>query len=291
MAESWSGPSEACAGLRAGLYVAFLGTALAGCARHAGAPPLPQGSVGQGERPSSCFLLYEIGVGELRRAPADACPRRVTPASTFKIAHALAALDAGVIAGPDAVFAFDGSPAPVAAWRHDHTLASAMRYSVVWYFQRLAKLLGEERERQYLARFEYGNRDASSGLETFWLGGSLLISPDEQEAFLVRLYENELPVSAAAMKAVRATLVQPPGVIVNASGEHSFAAPWPNGTVLSAKTGSADDESGQSVRWLVGHIERNRRAWVFVSCAVGQHLDPLAAIDLAAESLRGARVL
>jgi beta-lactamase class D len=277
--------------LRAGFCLVFVGMAVAGCARHISAPPVPQVSVGQGGRPSSCFLLYELGVGERRRAPAEACPRRVTPASTFKIAHALAALDAEVIAGPDAVFAFDGSPAPFAAWRHDHTLASAMRYSVVWYFQRLAKLLGEERERQYLARFEYGNRDASSGLETFWIGGSLLISPNEQEAFLLRLYENALPVSMAAMNAVRATLVQPPGVIVNASGEHSFASPWPDGTVLSAKTGSADDESGQSVRWLVGHIERDRRAWVFVSCAVGEHLDPLAAVDLAAESLHGARVL
>ena len=34
-------------------------------------------------------------------------------------------------------------------WRQDHTLATAMRDSVVWYFQEIAKRLGPEREREY----------------------------------------------------------------------------------------------------------------------------------------------
>src|SRR5690348_9455551 len=46
-----------------------------------------------------CFLLHELGVGEIVRAPAEGCSTRVTPASTFKIAHALAGLDAGVLKG------------------------------------------------------------------------------------------------------------------------------------------------------------------------------------------------
>ena len=58
----------------------------------------------------SCFLLYEMGVGEVQRAPAEGCTERVTPVSTFKIAHALVALDSGVISGPDAVLAYDGAP-------------------------------------------------------------------------------------------------------------------------------------------------------------------------------------
>jgi beta-lactamase class D len=82
-------------------------------------------------------LLYELGVGEVRRSPSDACGTRVTPASTFKIPHALAALDSGVLAGPDATLTYDGSPDIPSAWKRDHTLASAMRYSVVWYFRSL----------------------------------------------------------------------------------------------------------------------------------------------------------
>jgi beta-lactamase class D len=227
-----------------------------------------------------------MGVGEIRRAPAEACAERVTPASTFKIPHALAALDSGVLSGADSMLPYDGRPQDLEVWNHDHTLASAMRYSVVWYFQRVATRLRADREREYLDRFDYGNRDTSSGLTTFWLGESLRISPDEQEKFLVRLYEDALPVHKEAMATVRAILVQPAGLVVNAFGEHPFDAPWPAGTVVSAKTGRASE-----VRWLVGHVQRESRSWVFVSCVRGAETDANAAIELAAQSLRSAGVL
>ncbi len=241
------------------------------------APALPQGS---------CFLLHEVGVGEVRREPSEVCGMRVSPQSTFKIPHALAALDAGVI-GLDSQFAYDGSSQPFEAWRRDHTLQSAMRFSVVWWFQRVAEKLGATREREYLRRLDYGNADPSSGLTTFWLGGSLVISPDEQLQFLLRLFANKLPVSQNAMSTVRAVLVQPHGMVVNASGEHTFGATWPRDTTLSAKTGSGRDRSGQQVRWLAGHVSRGRRAWVFVSCVIGgDDTPPLAAVDLAAQALQ-----
>jgi beta-lactamase class D len=240
----------------------------------------------------SCFLLYEVGVGETRREPQSSCGVRVTPASTFKIPHALAALDAGVLAGPDVIFKYDGRPVDLDAWRRDHTLATAMRYSVVWYFQRIAERLGPAREREYLERLNYGNHDPSSGLTTFWIGGSLRISPEEEEQFLLRLYDDRLPVSGKAMKTVRDMLEQPSGVVTNATGEHLFDSPWPRGTVLSAKTGSATDLTGGNVRWLVGHVQRESRSWVFVSNVVGAGGTPAeAAIDLAARALRESGVL
>jgi len=267
------------------LAVAALALASA-CARPTArtAPPAPGKATAL--RASSCFLLHELGVGEVRRSPAEACSTRVSPASTFKIPHALAALDSGVLAGPSVTFTYDGTDELPDTWKGAHTLTTAMRYSVVWYFQRVATLLGPERESAYLTRFGYGNQDSSSGLTTFWLDGSLRTSPDEEEKFMVRLYEDALPVSKDAMRIVRELLVQPPGVVVNAMGEHPFAAPWPPGTVVSAKTGRGDHEA-----WLVGHVRRQDRAWVFVSCVVGDDLAPLVAIDLAATSLRSAQVL
>lgn len=218
---------------------------------------------------------------------------RVSPASTFKIPHALAALDSGVLSGPDVTFAYDPAwektwdiPGVPEVWKRDHTLGTAIRYSAVWYFQRLATMLGPEREHAYLAKLGYGNEDSSSGLTTFWLDGSLRISPDEQEQFLLGLYGDTLPVGKAAMKTVREILVQPPGVVVNAMGEHPFDAPWPDGAVVSAKTGRGED-----VTWLVGHVRRESRAWVFVSNVTGDDVDPISAIDLAAGSLREAGVL
>ena len=59
---------------------------------------------------TECFLLYEVGVGQIRREPSSGCATRVTPASTFKIPHALAALDAGVLEGADTRIAYDGAP-------------------------------------------------------------------------------------------------------------------------------------------------------------------------------------
>src|SRR5262249_998265 len=137
-----------------------------------------------------------------------------------------------------------------------------------------------------------GNADPSSGLTTFWLGGSLRISPIEQMTFLRRLYYNELPVGDGAMRTVREILVQPAGVVVNAAGEHPFDVPWPVGTPVSAETGSTSFDTNRAVRWIVGRAERDRHAWLFVSCVVGPaDLDAMAAVDLAARGLRNAGVL
>jgi beta-lactamase class D len=239
----------------------------------------------------SCFLLYEMGRGEIRRDPSEACATRVTPASTFKVPHALAALDAGVVQ-PDEVFKYDGTGQWPESARRDHTLATAIRHSVLWYFQRIAQRLGPDRERAYLQRFNYGNQDSSSALTSFWVGGALKISPEEQLAFWVKLYESKLPISPSAASQVKQMLLQPNGVVTNAAGEHPFDSPWPADTHVSSKTGSAADQSGRGVRWLAGHVQRGARSYVFVSCVTGpRDVNANAAIDLAARSLRTAGVL
>jgi beta-lactamase class D len=216
----------------------------------------------------------------------------VSPQSTFKVPHALAALDSGAITGIDQVLKYDGHEVDYDAWRRDHTLATAMRFSVVWYFQEIAKKLGAAREREYLDRFNYGNRDVSSGLTTFWLGGSLAISPEEELRFVGDLFADRLPVDARAMRSVREILVQPSGVIVNAAGEHPFGRPWPAGVVVSAKTGAGPTGDGHIVRWLIGHVCRGSRSWTFVSNVVGGEKTPaLAAIDQAAQALVEEHVL
>ena len=102
---------------------------------------LSVGAANSRSAPESCFLLYDAQNGRTVREPSAACSTRATPASTFKIPHALAALDAGVISGPHEVMRYDGSPRTFERWRRDHDLASAMRDSVVWYFQRIAERL------------------------------------------------------------------------------------------------------------------------------------------------------
>jgi beta-lactamase class D len=240
----------------------------------------------------SCFLLYEIGAGQRRREPDAACNLRVTPGSTFMIAHALFALDAGVVATPDESIAYDGAADVPESSRRDHTLASSLRHSVIWYHRRLAERLGAAREQAYLLNVGYGNMDASGDLTRFWSGNTLLVSPDEQQTFLLRLYNDKLPLSATAQAQVRAMLVQPEGNVVNSRGTHGFVGAWPTDAVVSAKTAATTDATGHGVRWIVGHVERGARAFVFVACVVGpETVGPNAAIDLAAKELRDAGVL
>jgi beta-lactamase class D len=235
----------------------------------------------------SCFILYDEQTGRTTREPAAACSTRATPASTFKIPHALAALDARVVSGPHEIIRYDGAARTFERWRRDHDLASAMRDSVVWYFQRIAERLGIERA--YLMSFQYGNQDARGPLTSFWLGDSLQISPDEQLAFLRRFFDGQLPVSEEAARIVRQILVQPTGQIVNALGEHRLGKSWPPGTIIHAKTGSAADKE-RPVVWLVGRVVRGDRAWVFVSCVLGSE-ESMAAVDLAAARLAQLKVL
>jgi beta-lactamase class D len=260
--------------------------ALAACAHRA---PARSAVAVKGTR--SCFLLIELGVANPAAVASPACAERVSPASTFKIAHALAALDAGVARGPDEPYDHDGRSQPFASWRRDHTLGSAMHHSVLWVFQGIARQLGPDRERAYLRRLEYGNGDSSSGLTTFWNGGSLKISAEEQLRFLRRLFEGTLPVARSAQAMVRQMLIQPRDHVINAAGVHPFAAPWPADTEVAAKTGRCRQDDGTEVRWLVGGVRRGQRRWVFVSDVIGGDPPPLAAVDLAARSLKAAGVL
>ena len=119
------------------------------------------------------------------------------PASTFKIPHALIALETGVVADVDKeVIRWDGVPNEIEEWNRDHTLRSAMRYSVVPVFQQIANRIGSERMKQFVDAFDYGNRDIGGApLDKFWLEGNLRISALEQIAFLQRFHREDLPVS------------------------------------------------------------------------------------------------
>jgi beta-lactamase class D OXA-2 len=159
--------------------------------------------------------------------------KRYPPASTFKIPHALFALDAGAVRDEFQIFKWDGTVRNIESWNHDQDLRSSMRNSVVWVYQRFAREIGPEKEGLYLRKIDYGNAD-SSGAEPFWVDGNLSISADEQIAFLRRLYRNELPFRVEHQRLVKDIM------IVEAGRD------W----ILRAKTGW----SGK-VGWWVGWVE------------------------------------
>lgn len=172
---------------------------------------------------------------ELMVFDAQRAHQAFTPASTFKIPHALFALDAEVVRDEFQVFEWDGTEHRFADHNRDHDLRSSMRASAVWVYEEFAEAIGEPAAHDYLRRIDYGNANASAGQGPYWIDGDLAISAREQIDFLQRLYRNALPFAVEHQRLVKDI------IIVEAGPE------W----ILRAKTGW----SGQ-LGWWVGWVER-----------------------------------
>ncbi len=193
------------------------------------------------------FVLYDRNRDQWLVYNDSVAVREFLPASTFKICNALIALQTGVAPGPSFMLEWDGTDRGVAAWNRSQDMRTAMRHSTVWYYQEIARRIGERRMARWVGRLGYGNADISGGIDRFWLTGGLRISPRGQVDFLRRLYEGRLPVSRRVMECVREMMV------VSRSP----------GCVVRAKTGWAvDDGTG----WYVGWVETAGNVYFFANC-------------------------
>jgi hypothetical protein len=102
----------------------------------------------------ACFMFARIEASDAVTSDARECDRPTAPASTFKIPHALIALETGVI-DERTVVPWDGTAYEFERWRHDHTLESAIRSSVYPFFRRTAALIGPERMHRMLQALHY----------------------------------------------------------------------------------------------------------------------------------------
>jgi beta-lactamase class D len=235
-------------------------------------------------RAGECVVVARLD-GDLVAVGGNECERRTLPASTFKIPHALIALQTGVVT-ESTTMAWDGTRKDFPTWERDHTLDSAIKWSVVWFFQRAAAAIGRERELQQLKAFDYGSRSFSREVDRFWLNGDLTISPREQVAFLQKMYTYRLPVERRHIDAVKAAMTMPEGTLSNASGVHPFPLRWPRGTIARLKTGNGTVD-GERVSWLVGEIDSGGLQYVFASRArsSSRTLGNTAGADLAVRIL------
>jgi beta-lactamase class D len=235
-----------------------------------------------------CVMLQALDGSAPIVSDAAECAVRSAPASTFKIPHALIALDTGVLSAQESV-GWDGTKQPFAAWERDRSLDSAMKASVVWVFRRTATLIGRDRMIDYLNRLEYAGDTFERDLTSFWLNGDLVVSPEEQLRFMRRFARYELPVRRQHIDTVMSALLMPRGSIQNASGTHAFALAWSEPLVVRAKTGNATVGT-ERVSWLVGHLESGDRQYVFASrVRAGGSLPGTAGADLALEVLNAHR--
>ncbi|NTU56779.1 MAG: class D beta-lactamase [Anaerolineales bacterium] len=197
---------------------------------------------------TGCFVLYDQKADSYIRYNPEVCAKRLLPASTFKIINSLIGLETGVIPDENYLIKWDGQVRSLPVWNYDHTLKSAFRNSVVWYYQELARRVGKEKMQQYIDAAGYGNQDISGNIDSFWLDGAIRISADEQVELLKRLYSGDLPFSERSIKIVREMMIL--------DTKEAYQ--------LSGKTG-AGQVGGISVGWFVGTLETNGNVYFFAA--------------------------
>ncbi|BDX06963.1 penicillin-binding transpeptidase domain-containing protein [Planctobacterium marinum] len=176
-----------------------------------------------------------------------------TPYSTFKIPNTLIALDVGVVRDMEHILSFDKEQYPVQSWwpqiwyKESLTIRPAFQNSAVPIYQEIANKIGEVRMQEYLNGFEYGNRDISSGLDTFWLNGSVQISALQQVQFLKRLFDGELPISDATLETFKQ--------VMRKEQTEDYT--------LYAKTGGGGIAKEKAIGWYVGMVEKKDKSWYF----------------------------
>lgn len=223
----------------------------------------------------ACTLIVAADDGQAVYRSGDRCEEAVSPASTFKLAMALMGFDAGLLESPD-VPAIPYDPAlnaPYEIWRKTTTPTTWLEQSVVWYSQALTKKLGMARFQAYVDAFGYGNRDLSgdpgsnNGLTKAWLGSSLKISPNDQVAFLRKVFLRQIPVSAEATDKLFAS-----AEVFEGS----------DGWRVQAKTGSAwpREMNGRQLGWFAGWMDKDGAPYVFVRLFVDMPHDGIAGSDV-----------
>jgi beta-lactamase class D len=193
--------------------------------------------------------VYDLRRDELRATHPELVDSRRIPASTFKIANALIALETGLVEDGSTILSWDSVTRSRPEVNQDLDLTTAFRVSAVPHFQELARQVGPERMITFLEAFQYGNRDIGGGIDQFWLTGDLRISPREQIDLLVKLHRGDLPVATRTMSILRGIMEMERGA------DH----------VLHAKTGWAVLPEAHEVGWWVGWVDRGEDAYFFAT--------------------------
>ncbi len=204
------------------------------------------------------FVLYDQKNDRYTRYDEERCRVRFSPKSTFKIPNSLIGLETGVIRDAEFVIPWNRQKYPphdnwdqypFKHWGQDHQLRSAIKYSVLWYYQELALRVGKQRMKKLVTAFDYGNKNISGDIDSFWLNGGLKISADEQVEFLKKFYAGRLPVSKRSTEIVKDILV------LEQTPEYK----------LSAKTGGGSIAEGTYIGWFVGYLETKGNVYFFAT--------------------------
>lgn len=172
------------------------------------------------------------------------------PASTFKIANSLIALETKTVENDSTLFKWDGKKRAYKSWEQDLTLRDAFRFSCVPCYQEIAREIGENRMNKYLNKLEYtGMKVDAKNIDIFWLEGDSKINQFQQIDFLKRFFKSELTISKRTEEIMKRIM------LIEKNEQHQ----------LSGKTGLSI-RNGNYNGWFVGYnIKSNNDTYFFAT--------------------------
>lgn len=206
------------------------------------------------------FVLTEAGTERGVVYNSRRAARPYPPASTFKIANSLIALETGAVKDENEIIPYGGRPQRFPAWEHDMSMREAIAISAVPIYQEIARRVGTDRMREWVRRLAYGNGEIGTAVDRFWLDGPLAIDATGQTIFLARFATGRFASSGVSERSLG--IVK--RILLTEARDASWLCPLSTPLVLLrrctsarlyGKTGWLFDASPQ-IGWWVGWIER-----------------------------------
>ncbi|MTI16020.1 class D beta-lactamase [Rhodobacteraceae bacterium RKSG542] len=149
------------------------------------------------------FSMLDTDKNELTVVNSERAAERFVPASSFKIANALIALETGNVTDVNEVVPIGDQEVFLEVWAEPMGIGRGMQVSNVPVYQEVAKKTGLETYQHWLAELNYGNADTGPEVDRFWLDGPLEVSANEQALFLGKLSQTKLPLKPEVQKTVQ----------------------------------------------------------------------------------------
>ena len=191
-----------------------------------------------------CAVVYHLNTGLYTVYNKPEVTRRVPPCSTYKIYSALNALELGIITPEENTLFWDGTLYGFDAWNQDHTLNSAMRVSVNWYFEALDQAAGMAQTEAFFREIGYGDGNLRNDPDSYWNGSGVRISALEQVELLAKLYRNDFGFADRNIAAVKSAMA------LDTDG-------------LYGKTGTGRLDGKNIAGWFIGFAEKSDNVYVF----------------------------
>ncbi len=181
------------------------------------------------------------------------------PASTYKIPHAMIALETGTVKDKNTIMKWDGKKRSREALEKDMTFKEAFQLSCLDCFQEIAPKIGVEKMKEFLKKWDYGQMQVdSASIDLFWIKGNSKISSFQQVDFLNRFVDKKLRISDETHNNLK----------------EFMSLGKVDGIEMNGKTGWSI-VNDKNLGWFVGYTQKEGKTYY-----VATNIEPTPAFDM-----------